>query len=248
MNRKLMLFRILIFILGISLLAGCGGGGGKKQPTEKGPSTDYYGLTVGAKLVYNALETPGNISNNLTYRILSEYRPGIFRTSWAGSDDTDGEFVKKTEDGYYYECGDWETENEDDWNWYEEEDYQTIIKNPITAGSKSDWWGEALRQETVKVPAGTFKAWVFHSQDPYKDDDEIDYIDNDYYWFVPNLGLIKVISTTTRVSDSVITESITGVLQSYSFEANTSSSINQNFSNHSVSSGASSKLRKLFKH
>ncbi len=63
-------------LLGLSLLililvvAGCGGGGGEDPtPIEKGPSSDYLGLQVGAVLKYDlsGQEDTGTFHSNLTY-------------------------------------------------------------------------------------------------------------------------------------------------------------------------------------
>lgn len=220
MNRKSLLFCILVLILGISLLAGCGGGsngsGGDVTPIERGPSSDYYGLEVGAKLVWKIDEAPSNLTWLATYEVIDEDPPGEFKTKWSYSDEDKikGEFIKKFPDGFYIKIADWYID-EDTNNEEREPDYEVLAKNPIQVGFKSDEWGEALRQENVTIPIGTFKAWVFRGNDYDYDnegeEDEIKYLNTSYYWFVPHLGIVKSTSNTTIEGDTDVIKSTTVV-------------------------------------
>lgn len=65
-----------------------------------------------------------------------------------------------------------------------------LLRFPLQVGSKWDdgqWIGELLREETVTVPAGTFKAYKVSTIGTY---------DNAYtvvgdYWFAPGVGIVK---------------------------------------------------------
>jgi len=243
----------------ILIITGCGGGGGGENDIttiEKGPYSDYYGLQIGATLTYDYSEydsenTPTDSSGTLTYKILGEYSTGIYQTGYkysGESDFTSGGYIEKNTDGNYYERGDWENSSD----YWEESPYDVIISNPVSIGSTGEWWGEAIRQETVTVPAGTFKAWVFHYYESgtYTDDtgSEIEYVDDEYTYFVPYLFIIKRSGLST--TNGVTTESFTFALTSYSADtSSTSIVISSNIKSQAITSSNSSKiLKRLFKH
>lgn len=220
MKGTLKLFFGLSLLMLILVIAGCGGGGGSSEtpPIEKGPSSDYMGLQVGAKLVYKNVETPGDIVSTDTYEVLEIDTSGAFKTKYTSTGDpgdASGSYIQKGEDGIYLQTGHW------DWDSGIEklEMYpvaKMVIVNPVYSGFESDIWGEAIRQEVVTVPRGTFKAWFFHQIEPTDESGTAATI-NYYRWFVPNLGLIKGIYRTIKDDNDEIIDSGTACLESYSF-------------------------------
>lgn len=218
MNRKSVLFISIILISGTVLLTGCGGGGGGSVPIEKGPSTDYLGLQVGAKLIYKVIDDSGNISTN-TYEVVEVDTSEVYKTKSTSTDDPGdswGSFIRKGADGVYYQTAEWDWDqhfNKEKRKPYELE--KTVIVNPVYLGFESDKWGKAIRQEVVTIPIGTFKAWLFHKMEI---DENGTSITLDFYsWFVPNLGTIKLFFREINNDNNKIFYSATTILESYSF-------------------------------
>ena len=223
MNRKLLVFFIFLII---SLLAGCGGssgGGSETPPIEKGPSTDYMGLQVGAKLIYKVVETPGDLVSTDTYEVI-ENNSETFKTKYTSTEDPDdafGLFIKKEADGSYSQTGRWDWDlGEEKLDMYPPEKVYTVMVNPINVGFVSGLWGTVLRQEPVKVTNRTFNAWLFYKTEPCDEDEDgtNESTFSVYYWFVLNLGIVKSYGETTRDLDSEKIDSVTSILESYSFE------------------------------
>lgn len=210
MNRKSLLFSILILILGISLLAGCSGGNGKKTPPiEKGPSADYMGLQVGAVLTYtiSGTDDEGTHHDNLTcyYKVIEcEYDDPLeheeyFKTEIkADGFHKWGDYFSKNEGGsVYYWRGSYSTDPDDKYDEHDPNpDYEydlenyLWIENPPKNGIEYEWGELAGTQpELVSVPAGKFKAWKFVDNDP-EDDTTV--------WFVPYLGVVKETSIKNK--------------------------------------------------
>lgn len=213
-------------------------------------SHDFFGLEVGATLIYQASvydseETPSNYSDILTRKVLSQYSPGIFKTGEKVSSDSTfiyGDYIEVNADGNYYERGDWEPGY--DPYWYDPP-YDIIVSNPLSIGSKSDWWGEVIRQETVSVSAVTYNAWVFRYYDSWTNESGVR-VDEDYTYYVPNLGVVKREALSTLNGKNIF--SLTLSLSSYSFGAS-KSSLDKNNVNSRVSpfSTSSKILKRLFK-
>lgn len=246
MNRKSLLIISLVLILGISLLTGCGGGGGKKTP-ENSLSSDYFGLEVNYTRKYNGTLTNveagfNNTPFTWTENVLSEVEPGLYKTQTtatiSGLSEIFGEFIEKNEDGKYYDRGWWEVGEEEMYL----PDYDVIISNPVDIGFNCFWYGEIVRKESVTVPAGTFDAWVF--VDTYGN--EIDGVTDTYYYFVPHIGIVK--ETSIKTEGGEITFSLTRSLTSYYLSSSASSSSLVNPSvNISATSNSSLKLKEILK-
>lgn len=66
----------------------------------------------------------------------------------------------------------------------------SLLRLPLAAGAKWDdgqWIGEIKGEETVKVPAGTFKAWKVSCIGTY----EQAYTAVGTYWIAPGTGIVK---------------------------------------------------------
>ena len=235
-----------------SRACGCGGGGGGGDvtPIERGPSSDYFGLEVGSTLTYNisgyeAEETPSEYTDTLIHRILSDSH-SIFKTedTYLSDGYKSGEYIEKDADGnkYLYK-GYWDNEGEHP----SDPPYETIVSYPISTGSTSDSWGEAIRQETVTVPAGTFNAWVFHSYDSWSDPYSGEHIYEAHTYYVPYLGLIKRQYSHTKNGVEIFSSYV--LLNSYSFGVSGSSLNSYNVNSRTTRPSTSSKkLKQLFKH
>lgn len=216
MNHKFLLISILTLSLGVSLLAGCGGGnGGSEKTPPNSLSSDYFGLQVNYVLTYNCLvyekdDEPRNISCTSIYKILSE-EAGVFKTQNTYSIDpgyAHGEFIEKSTDGCYYFRGEWETD-ESGWM-YPEPPYPIIIRNPVDVGFTSGIpeYGTIVKKETITVPAGTFEAFVFEANLGYGSNTDI-YT----YHFVPYIGMVHFTNVETEAGETVL--SIEKSLTSY---------------------------------
>ncbi len=241
MNRKSLLSIFLCLILGIALLSGCGGGGGKKTP-ENCLSSDYFGLEVNYTLTYNCfLDNPeygyNDFSYTTTHTVLSE-DSDVYKTQKTFSAEPGygyGDYIEKNADGYYYDRGEWET-GEDDY--FCTEPYPIIFKNPLSSDFSCWRYGTVVGQENVTVPAGTFYAWKF--VDPHEG---VNWTDVSEYYFVENIGLVKYESTETENGDIVFYQ--TWSLTSYYLSSSTNSA---NLSiNSSTNSGTFKKLQKIMR-
>jgi len=254
--------------LGISLLAGCGGGGGggnkdplnptgPTDPTDPtGPgggggnpppanclSSDYFGLEVNYTLNYDCfLNYPEkgyhNVSYTMAHTVLSE-DSGVFKT--------------QKKDSIYpgYPYGDYIGKSADG-NYYDigawetgEEDffyyepYEIIYKNPMSSDFSSGRYGSVDGQENVTVPAGTFNAWkFFNSHDGV--DEGVPWTGVFEYYFVENIGLVKYVYTETKNGETVFYE--TWSLTSYYLSTSASSAVHS--FNKSTNLGAFRKLKK----
>ncbi|MDP1629239.1 MAG: hypothetical protein Q8L57_01315 [bacterium] len=79
---------------------------------------------------------------------------------------------------------------------------QPIILFPLSAGAQKNWQEETgisgelkiVKEETVRVPAGKFKAWRIQIE---KNDNKGDLISRSIRWFAPGIGMIKEESAIT---------------------------------------------------
>jgi hypothetical protein len=208
------------------IVAGCDGGKKKDKQTQTRLSFDYFGLEVGHSWTfkvesYDPEDEPANGEHTITTRVLSQDQSGIFAAGTGG----EGDYIDyyKLIGNTYYEVG-LQEDGED--TWYEPDDYELLLKNPVELNDESDQLGKVMRQEKVTVPAGSFVAWVFYQKST--DDD----ITEEYTaWFVPYIGPVKTDSTETDSSGNIIL-SYNMELTSHSFDKSLSETLIPNNPNY----------------
>lgn len=238
-NSKLFLNLSLLAL--ISVVAGCGGGGGNKTP-ENGFSSDYYGLQVNYTLNYTGTVTDVESGLNkqpytMTQKVISE-ETGIYKTQFTVNilpGKSWGDFIEKCEDGNYKDRGWWDGTEEHMYS----EPYDIIIHNPVSEEFESDYYGKVFGQESVTVPAGTFNAWVFKDINGNEVNGQ-----TDTYYFVEYIGIVKYIGEEFEKGKSIYSEIKS--LTSYYISPSTKSSVSPGVG-FTTSSGTSLKLRKIFR-
>ncbi|HBE77533.1 MAG TPA: hypothetical protein DDW65_07080 [Firmicutes bacterium] len=183
-------------------VAGCGGGSGSSSSGGPGTSggvvysSDYFGLEVGFQLTgsYSQNDNGTNSTGSEVINVMSVTSSSSGAYIFKVADNNDKETLGSS--GYYaeksgskyYDYGEWEGTTDD-----LEDTPVLMVTNPVTASFTSPEWGTNKGQVSVTVSAGTFTAWLFENN--YTDDD---IICCDKRWFVPYLGLVKVIYTETK--------------------------------------------------
>lgn len=253
MNRKSLLFCILILILGISLLAGCGGGSGNGGAIKKGPSSDFMGLELNAVKTYNGIVNGVN-KGNAVIKVLAEAEPSVFKTGTiepGNSEPTYGDYIGVDGNTYHFR-GEWDdTEDE-----LEDTSQGIIMTNPITEGFVSDFYGKYVGKETVTTPVGKFEAYKFHiHEEGFDDEDDINWTDDFYTWFVPYLGYVMQYMVE-KENDKISFEASVKMV-AYSFPSGSRGTSNNYFSpqksaskydnNMGQDNKSTEKLRKIFR-
>jgi hypothetical protein len=177
-----------------------------------GYSSDYFGMETGFQLNCSYSQNDnGRISTGSEVtNVMSVTSPssGVYIYKVADNDDKEtlgssGGYVEKNGSNYY-DYGEWEGTTDD-----LETTPLLWVTNPVTASFNSPGWGTNKGQVAVTVGAGTFTAWFFENN--YTEDDGT--ICCDKRWFVPYLGLVKVIYTETK--DGAIIWEWAGTLNSF---------------------------------
>ncbi len=196
---KRTLWMVLLSVLLATVLAGCGGGGGKSTPPRT-VSVDYYGMEVGAKYSYHSTYTD-QINNALSnqsdlaavvYSVDTNTTPGtaIYKVGdqTVGSANIEGAYIAKETTGNVSQYRTWGTwanngtpDNLSEPSW--------LMTNPITNVLP------AIQSVKVTVPAGTFDAYVLEDEITSTDGTSVQ---TTQYWFVPYIyGFVKKIEDYT---------------------------------------------------
>lgn len=178
-------------------------------------SKDYFGLEIGAKLVYDYTEYYVNEEPESSYYVQTVVstlpeNPNVFNVQsnhpeFPEKGSSGWYYLKEADNYYYYDFWRDRSSEKDDVK-FDNPYTRLYMINPIYEGFNHYSWGIAKRKEKINVPAGTFEAWYFE----YHEVNE-----HNHTWFVPYLGVVK--SEIYVIRDGKETPDYAKVLKAYSF-------------------------------